>query len=102
LKSLASKRTDWVRIAFILKLHGEMQPSEISHVFCKAWPTRSRSSREVAQIMTAYRRHGFVVMDKHSIGNDHFKMYGFVGTIPNIPRTTLGRWRKQINPYGVE
>jgi len=98
MKSLASKRTDWVRIAFILRQLGDMPPAEISNVFCKAWPTRSRSSREVAQIIRCYRSNGFEVVEFYSKGEDHFKIYTFYGDLPDIPKSTLKRWRREIIP----
>jgi hypothetical protein len=92
MKSLASKKTDWVRIAFILSQLGELPPAEISNVFCKAWPTRSRSSREVAQIIKCYRSNGFELVGKVSIGHHHSKIYAFVGELPPIPKSTRKRW----------
>jgi hypothetical protein len=98
MKSLASKKTDWVRIAFILRQLGDLPPAEISNVFCKAWPTRSRSSREIAQIMRCYRSNGFEVVELYSNDHTHFKIYTFYGDLPSIPKSTLKRWRREIIP----
>ena len=97
MKSLASKKTDWVRIAFILDQIGQLPPAEIANVFCKAWPTRSRSSREIAQIIKCYRSNGFEMVGTYSKGHEHFKIYAFVGELPPIPKSTHKRW-KQIIP----
>lgn len=99
LKSLASKRTDWVRIAFILHNLGQLPPAQISNVFCKAWPTRSRSSREIAQIIKCYRSKGFELVGQFNRGHEHFKIYGFYGEMPMIPKSTRKRWEKELNPF---
>lgn len=96
MKSLASKRTDWVRIAFILRHLGELPPAEISNVFCKAWPTRSRSSREVAQIIKSYRSNGFELVGTFSNSHGAYKIYAFTGDLPQIPKSTRQRWREII------
>ena len=102
MKSLASKKTDWVRIAFILKVHGQLTPNQISATFSQAWPSRSRSSREVAQILTSYRKKGFYLVAKYSKGNDHFTIWHFDEQLPEIPTSTLKRWKTQLIPYGDE
>jgi len=98
MESTASKKKDWLRIAFILKKMGPMHPEQIQFIFNHVWPNRSRSSREVAQIIVCYQNKGFQRQPDHQLSDRRLKVYSFESNMPQISRNTLKRWEENINP----
>jgi len=98
MESTAPKKKDWVRIAFILKEMGPMHPEQILFIFNHLWSNRSRSSREVAQIIVCYQNKGFQRQADHQLSDRRLKIYSFESNMPQISRNTLKRWQENINP----
>lgn len=99
METTASKKKDWLRIAFILHALGPMHPEQIQFIFNQLWPTRSRSSREVAQIIICYQKKGFERLEDHKTSHRTLKIYAFNAQIPPISRNTIKRWEENINPF---
>jgi hypothetical protein len=98
MESTAPKKKDWIRIAFILKELGPMHPEQIQFIFNHVWANRSRSSREVAQIIVCYQNKGFQRQKDHQLNDRKLKIYSFESNMPKISRNTLKRWKENINP----
>ena len=99
MESTASKKKDWVRVAFILHALGPMHPEQIQFIFNQLWPSRSRSSREVAQIIICYQKKGFERLEDHKLSHKRLKIYAFKSQFPQIARNTMNRWEQNINPF---
>lgn len=98
METTAPKKKDWIRIAFILKELGPMHPEQIQFIFNHVWANRSRSSREVAQIIVCYQNKGFQRQADHQLSDRRLKVYSFESNMPQISRNTLKRWEENINP----
>ena len=93
-KLKASKRIDWIRMAFICSEHQGLNLGQIefylSHMF--KW---SKTRREISAIIKAYRAKGFRIEDSSS---ESGKIYFFEGEIQEIHPKTIQRWKIKIEP----
>jgi len=98
MKNLCSKKTDWVRFAFILENLGDMSAAQLSYIFNTLWPVRSRSASSTGQVLVCYKKHGFEFVTELTFGHQHLRIWTFSGTLPELNPRTKKRWNDLINP----
>lgn len=91
--NLQKKRNDWVRIGFLLEELGPQTVNELTFMFSRAFPERSRSSPSIAGMIVGHQCKGF-----SRIYFQHQAVYGFHGQLPEIPKSTRWRWQAKIFP----
>ena len=89
-KLRSRRRLDWIRLAFILEIKGELSLDELTRVFNDMFKN-GKTNREVSRIMICYSRYGF-----NQLVNEKIKMYRFKGQLPDIHTRTINRWKEKI------
>ena len=91
--NLQKKKHDWVRIAYILEQLGPQPIAQLTFLFCKAFPDRSRSSGSIAAVIVGHQKKGF-----SRIYSTESAIYGFYGDLPELTKATKYRWKAKISP----
>jgi len=91
--NLQKKKHDWVRIAYILEELGPQPIAQLTFLFCKTFPDRSRSSGSIAAVIVGHQKKGF-----SRIYSTESAIYGFYGDLPELTKATKYRWKAKISP----
>lgn len=91
--NLQKKKSDWVRIAYILDELGPQPIGQLTFLFCKAFPDRGRSSGSIAAVIVGHQSKGF-----SRIYSTESAIYGFYGNLPELTKATKYRWKAKISP----
>lgn len=93
-KRLNSKKTDYVKFAFILLKFGTLSASEINYHYNRIFSGHCNSTR-VGMILRSHKNL-FCIQDTYSDYRQP-KIYSFNGSLI-LPSSTLRNWNKRINP----
>lgn len=91
---LNSKKSDYVKYAFILMKYGQLNANQINYYYNKMFRPTSNALR-VGSIIRQYPQYFTIINPNTNVRVS--KLYEFRGRVL-IPISTLQKWNKKLNP----